>query len=144
MNYNKVIVSGHLVRDPEGKALPSGSPLTTFSVASNRTFTKDGEKHEEVEYHNIVIWGKLAENCAKALRKGSAVLVEGRLQTRSWEHEGTKHYRTEIVAERVIFGPKSASEDGSTSEESPDAPQENKIHYPTPEEEGINPEDIPF
>lgn len=108
MYLNKVMVYGNLTRDPEMKALPSGSNVTSMSIATNRTWTdKDGKKQEEADYHNIVVFGKTAENCAKYLTKGTAAYVEGRLQTRSWEKDGVKQYRTEIVADTVQFGPKS-------------------------------------
>lgn len=136
MYLNKAMVYGNLTRDPEMKALPSGQNVTSMSIATNRTYTdRDGKKQEEVEYHNIVVFGKTAENCAKYLTKGSGVYVEGRLQTRSWDKDGVKQYRTEIVAETVQFGSKSSS-----------APVEQKSDSVLPEypEEEINPEDIPF
>lgn len=107
MYINSATIYGNLTRDPEMKALPSGMSVTNMSVATNRTYNdKDGKKQEETEYHNVVVFGKTAENCAKYLTKGAGVLVEGRLQTRSWEKDGQKQYRTEVVAERVQFGPK--------------------------------------
>lgn len=135
MYINKAMVYGNLTRDPEMKALPSGQNVTSMSIATNRTWNdKDGKKQEETEYHNIVVFGKTAENCAKYLTKGSGVYVEGRLQTRSWEKDGVKQYRTEIVAETVQFGAKSSSTAPATqSNETPDYPEEE-----------INPEDIPF
>jgi single-strand DNA-binding protein len=146
MDFNKAIISGRLTRDPEAKVLPSGSAVTNFSVASNRKWTKDGEIQEEVEYHNIVVYGKQAETCARYLRKGNTALVEGRLSTRSWETDGVKHYRTEIVAERVIFGPKASDDVEPTDEAVPvtkttQVPAASPTYYP---EDEINPEDIPF
>lgn len=149
MDFNKAIVSGRLTADPEGRALESGTPLTTFSIASNRAWTKDGQKQEEAEFHNVVVFGKQGEACASYLRKGMTALVEGRLKTRSWDHEGSKHYRTEIVAERVIFGPRSISADESelqgraapTPAPARTAAQPTMPAYPNEE---INPEDIPF
>lgn len=117
MYINKTLVYGNLTRDPEMKALPSGQNVTSMSIATNRTWNdKDGKKQEEVEYHNIVVFGKQAENCAKYLTKGSGAYVEGRLQTRSWEKDGVKMYRTEIIAETVQFGTKPMSQ---TTQESP-------------------------
>lgn len=111
MYLNKVMVYGNLTRDPEMKALPSGSNVTSMSIATNRVWNdKDGKKQEEAEYHNIVVFGKTAENCAKYLTKGTAAYVEGRLQTRSWDKDGVKQYRTEIVAETVQFGPRASGE----------------------------------
>ena len=114
MYLNKVMIVGNLTKDPELKQLPSGSSVANFSVATNRTWKdKDGAKQEDVEYHNIVIFGKMAETVAQYMRKGSQLMIEGRLQTQSWEKDGVKKYRTEIVAESVQFGakPKSGSED---------------------------------
>ncbi len=135
MYINKTLVYGNLTRDPEMKALPSGQNVTSMSIATNRTWNdKDGKKQEEVEYHNIVVFGKQAENCAKYLTKGSGAYVEGRLQTRSWEKDGVKMYRTEIVAETVQFGTKPNT---ATTQESHSVLPE----FPSDE---INPDDIPF
>ena len=123
MYLNKAIIYGNLTRDPEMKALPSGQNVTNFSVATNQTWKdKDGKQQDATEYHNVVVFGKTAENVAKYLTKGNAVYIEGRLQTRSWEKDGAKQYRTEIVAESVQFGPK---KEGSTNSQSlPDYPVE--------------------
>lgn len=136
MYLNKAMVYGNLTRDPEMKALPSGQNVTSMSIATNRTYKdKDGKTQETAEYHNIVVFGKQAENCAKYLTKGSGAYVEGRLQTRSWEKDGVKMYRTEIVAETVQFGTKPSTQTSAPSSESalPDYPAEE-----------INVEDIPF
>lgn len=130
------MVYGNLTRDPEMKALPSGQNVTSMSVATNRTWNdKDGKKQEEVEYHNVVVFGKTAENCAKYLTKGAGVYVEGRIQTRSWDKDGVKQYRTEIVAETVQFGAKSGNATPAKSADSV---------LPEYTEDEINPEDIPF
>jgi len=102
---NKVMVIGFLGRDPEMRYTPSGRPVTTFSVATSRTWhSADGERHEETEWFNVVAWGGLAEVCSQHLRKGQQVYVEGRLQTRRWEDaEGNKHYTTELVAKEMIM-----------------------------------------
>jgi len=149
MYLNKAIIIGNLTRDPEIKTLPSGISVSTFSVATNRVWKdKDGQKQENVEYHNIVVFGRQAETSAQYLKKGQSVLIEGRMQTRSWEaQDGSKKYRTEIVADRVQFGPKSmgsGSPQSQTSEstgEKPDTKKESEIDYP---EEEVNPDDIPF
>lgn len=123
MNLNKVLIYGNITRDPEQKALPSGMAVTNFSVATNRRYTKDGEKKEEVEYHNVVSFGKTAENVATYMKKGSAIYVEGRLKTRSWEKDGKKVYRTEIIAENVQFGPRkerSNDDPGATGDSTDD------------------------
>jgi len=139
-NLNKVMVDGNLTRDPEMKALPSGDNVTSFSVATNRVYNdRDGNKNEEVEYHNIVVFGKQAENVAKYLTKGSGAFIEGRLQTRSWDKDGVKMYRTEIVADRVQFGSKG---EVSTKEQEPvTARQEDTA---TPPDEVIDESSIPF
>lgn len=135
MYLNKAIVSGNLTRDPELKALPSGQSVCSVSLATNEVYTKDGERKESTEYHNVIIFGKQAENTAKYLKKGDSALVEGKLQTRSWDKDGTKMYRTEIVAQSIQFGSKK-SEPAEPSK----IPNTTK-DYP---EEEINPEDIPF
>jgi single-strand DNA-binding protein len=102
---NKAIVLGNLGADAELRHTANGTPVTSFRVATNRRWTpKDGtEMKEETEWHNIVAWGRLAEVCGQYLKKGQPALVEGRLQTRSWEKEGVTRYMTEIVADNVIF-----------------------------------------
>jgi single-strand DNA-binding protein len=102
---NKVMVIGKVGRDPEMRYIPSGKPVTSFSVATSRGWTDaDGEHHEETEWFNVVAWGNLAEICKQHLRKGRQVYIEGRLQTRSWEdHEGRKRFRTEVVANEMIL-----------------------------------------
>ena len=125
MNLNRVFVIGNLTRDPELKSLPSGSSVCNFSIATNRTWTDkaSSEKKTAVEYHNIVIFGKMADTVAQYMKRGSQLLVEGRLQTRSWEKDGKKNYRTEVVAESVQFGakPKNESVSVDRSSEQPDA-----------------------
>ena len=102
---NKVMLIGQLGRDPEMRYTPSGRPVTSFSLASSRSWTTaDGERREETEWFNVVSWGSLAEICKQHLHKGQTVYVEGRLQTRGWEDpEGKKHYRTEIIANEMII-----------------------------------------
>ena len=154
MYLNKVIVIGNLTRDPELKALPSGVQVTNISVATNRTWKdKEGNKQEAVEFHNVVAFGRTAEIINQYLKKGSSVLIEGRLQTQSWEDKetGKKMYRTEIVTEKMQLGPRrdgggaNANSAPSTSQPAPasqSAPAEPKtVEYPDDE---INPEDIPF
>lgn len=105
MSLNKVQLIGNLTRDPEVKQIPGGQTVATFGVATNLTWTdQSGNKQTKTEFHNIVAWRKLAEICGQYLRKGGKVYVEGRLQTRDWEAEdGTKRYRTEIVADNMIM-----------------------------------------
>lgn len=109
---NKVMIIGHVGREPEMRYTPSGRPVTSFSVATSRTWTSaEGERREETEWFNVVAWGSLAEICKGHLTKGQQVYVEGRLQTRGWEDEnGTRHYRTELVAnEMIVLGDRSSA-----------------------------------
>ena len=151
MYLNKAIVIGNLTRDPELRSLPSGAAVVTMAVATNRVWKdKEGRKQEDVQYHNIVVFGKQAETSAQYLKKGQSVLIEGRMQTRSWDDKSTgeKKYRTEIVADRVQFGPKSGSGSGGGAETTmrgkttpEEAAPAGAIDYP---DEQVNPEDIPF
>lgn len=146
MYLNKAMVIGNLTRDPEVRSLPSGVKVASFSVATNRVWKdKNGAKQENVDYHNVVVFGKQADIVSQYMKKGSSILVEGRMQTRSWEDQGgQKKYRTEIIADRIQFGPR--KEGASSFASGPSEPQDEKkaldtIEYP---EEEINPEDIPF
>jgi len=147
MYLNKAIIIGNLTRDPELRSLPSGIKVCSFSVATNRVWKdKNGARQEAADYHNVVVFGRQAETVAQYMKKGSSILVEGRMQTRSWDDKesGQKKYRTEIIADRTQFGPKGGSS-GATPSQAPakeSAPAEvDTIEYP---EEDINPEDIPF
>jgi single-strand DNA-binding protein len=115
---NKVMIIGNLGRDPEMRYTPSGKPVTTFSVATSRTWsTSDGEKREETEWFNVVAWSSLAEICKQYLTKGQQVYIEGRLQTRHWDdQEGNKHTSVEIVANEMIILSE-RREPGETSDE---------------------------
>ena len=116
MNINKAIIAGRLTRDPEQKALPSGTAVCQFSLATNRFYKdQDGNRQESTDYHNIVVFGRQAETCGQYLKKGQIAFIEGRIQTRSWEQNGEKKYRTEIVADRVQFGPKAGGMDSTGS-----------------------------
>lgn len=147
MYLNKAILIGNLTRDPELRSLPSGIKVCSFSIATNRVWKdKSGVRQESADYHNVVVFGRQAETVAQYMKKGSSILVEGRIQTRSWDDKttGEKKYRTEIVADRTQFGPKSGS---ASNDVRPKSDSDNKvgeldaIEYP---EEDINPEDIPF
>ncbi len=145
------MVIGNLTRDPELRSLPSGIKVCSFSLATNRVWKdKNGAKQESADYHNVVVFGRQAETVAQYMKKGNSILVEGRMQTRSWDDKtsGEKKYRTEIVADRTQFGPRGgAAPSGGTAAASGDAPKSqgpeeiDTIEYP---EEDINPEDIPF
>lgn len=103
-SFNQAIVMGNLTRDPELRSTPGGQQVASFSVATNRTWMDgSGERKEAVEYHEIVAWGKLGELAAQYLAKGRKVMVVGRLQTQSWEKDGVKRQRTEIVASDINF-----------------------------------------
>jgi single-strand DNA-binding protein len=104
-DLNKVMLIGNLGRDPEMRYTPAGRPVTTFTVATNRTWnTADGERHNDTEWFNIVAWGNLAEICKQHLSKGKQVYIEGRLQTRRWDDkEGNKHTTTEVVASEMMM-----------------------------------------
>ena len=159
MYLNKAMIFGNLTRDPEMRALPSGGNVCSFSIATNRVYKKaDGSRAEQTDYHNVVVFGRQAETCAQYLKKGASAYIEGRLQTRSWDKDGQKQYRTEVIADRVQFGPRSAgasSTGGGAAYSAPSqdygdmseadapqkAPKDDAIDYPA---EDINPDDIPF
>lgn len=109
MNLNKAFILGNVTRDPEMRALPSGQSVTNFGVATNRFYTDaSGQKKQEAEFHNVVCFGKLADISSRYLSKGSLVLIEGRIRTRSWQNpQGLKQYRTEIIADGLQLAPKS-------------------------------------
>ena len=117
---NKVMIIGNLGRDPEMRYTPSGRPVTTFSVATSRSWnTSEGEKHVETEWFNVVAWSNLAEICKQYLTKGQQVYIEGRLQTRHWDdQEGNKHTSVEIVAnEMIILGERRETGEGGNESE---------------------------
>ena len=119
-SLNLVCIIGNVGSDCEMRFTPSGKPTTSFRVAVNRNYTDaEGNRKEQTEWWSIVTWGKLAESCNQYLDKGSLVFVEGRLQTRMWEKDGVKHYRTEIIANKVIFlsKPKNGVGENSTTAE---------------------------
>lgn len=132
-SLNKVMLIGNVGKDPEMRFTPNGNPVTTFSLATNRVgpSTESGERKKETEWFSIVTWNKLAENCNQFLTKGQKVYVEGRLQTRSWDgQDGQKHYRTEVVANTVLFLDKPAS---------------GQLPAEAPAGEGpVEPDDLPF
>ena len=158
MNFNKAIVLGNLTRDPESRTLPSGQSVVNFSVATNRIYTdKAGAKQQAVEFHNIVAFGKLADICSRFLNKGKMVLVEGRLQTRSWQgQDGVKRYRTEIVMENMQLGPKGVQGGGTAAPDASESPAPVNVAEEIPiidadeglnfndEKESTDVKDIPF
>jgi single-strand DNA-binding protein len=103
-SVNKVILIGNLGADPELKYTPSNRPVCNLRIATNEVFKdKSGQRQERTEWHRVTVWGEQAENCSKYLAKGRSVYVEGRLQTRSYDKDGQKHYATDVVADRVVF-----------------------------------------
>ena len=159
MNFNKAIILGNVTKDIELKTLPSGQSVANFGVATNRFYTdKVGQKQQNAEFHNVVAFGKLADICSRYLNKGKLVLVEGRIQTRSWQaQDGSKRYRTEIIMENMQLGPRGGAPDSGNTPGSPSpvaAPAEEQIpvidadetmNFGNNEEQsGVNVKDIPF
>jgi single-strand DNA-binding protein len=126
-SLNKVMLIGNLGSDPEMRFTPNGNPVTSFRMATSRSFLdSDGERRQETEWFTVVVWGKQAESCNQFISKGKQVYVEGRLRTRSWEgQDGQKRFRTEVVANRVIF-------------------LDRRALAALPEEGELEPEDLPF
>lgn len=146
MYINKALLFGNLTRDPELRALPSGMNVCNFSIATNRVYRdREGKKQEQTDFHNVVVFGRQADTVAQYLKKGSSVFVEGRMQTRSWDDKtsGEKKYRTEVVADRVQFGPRPGGTGGGKRAEPEEVAPGNGagIEYP---KDDINPDDIPF
>ncbi len=131
VDFNRVILAGRLTRDPETRFTPAGVAVTGFSIAVNRRYKSNNELKEEVSFFDIVVFGKTGENCAEYLSKGRPVLVEGRLRQRSWESDGVKRSKVEVVADNVQFlgGPRGAS------------PESGVPAAPSPESQD---DDIPF
>lgn len=149
MNLNKALIVGRVTADPQLRTTPTGAQVSSFGVATNRVWTdKNGGKQEEVEFHNVVVWGRQAEIACQFLTKGSLVLVEGRLRTRAWQDkQGQNRRTTEIICERMQLGPRPANQ-GSGQSSAPAFKQEGQ---PAPEavpeiniEEEIKAEDLPF
>lgn len=150
MFLNKVFLIGNLTRDPEMKSLPSGTKVTTFGLATNRRYKdSDGNWQDAAEFHNVVVFGRQAETVSQYLNKGSMAMIEGRIQTRSWDaDDGSKRYKTEIVADRIQFGPKQSGSGGGggggSFDQSESSGSDDSQDHPSAEDEGINPDDIPF
>jgi single-strand DNA-binding protein len=165
MDLNKVILVGRVTADPQLRTTPGGQSVTTVGIATNRTWTdKAGQKQEQPEFHNVVIWGRQAEIAGQYLTKGAMALIEGRIQTRSWtDKQGQQRKTTEIMCERLQLGPRAAG-GGSTGQgggsgksfgpsasaasqggnDKDAAPSLDEIPVINLEEEEIKPEDIPF
>jgi single-strand DNA-binding protein len=152
MNLNKAILIGRLTRDPESRSLPSGQTVSNFGIATNRVWnnSESNEKQEQTEFHNIVAFGRLAEICNQYLKKGGLVMIEGRIQTRSWQGQDNEtKYKTEIVAESMQMGPrtssssKESSSDNEINESKENVPEIQMDEEPEREDE-VKSEDIPF
>ncbi len=138
MNINKVLLYGNLTRDPELRQTKTGKQVCSFSIATNRKWkSKDGSAQEDTQFHNIVTWGKIAELIVQYMKKGGGIFIEGRLQTRTYEKDGSKRYATEVIAENMQFGAKSQK---SSSQE----PQQEEVPVVNQDEEVVDPDKIPF
>lgn len=154
LNLNRAMVIGNATRDAELRTTPNGHSVASFAIATNRRWNDNGETREEVQYHEIVAWGKLAEIANQIIKKGTKVYAEGRLQTRSWEgQDGAKRERTEIIAENIIAlsgRPGSASGgdyQAPSTQTASDKPEKKPAKSQTKEEpieDEINLDDIPF
>lgn len=148
MYFNKAIIIGNLTRDPELRSTPAGVQVANIGIATNRVWKdKNGAKQEATDYHNVVVFGRQAETAAQYLKKGASVMIEGRLQTRSWDgQDGKKNYRTEIVADRVQFGPRREGASSTPTSEAvgvPTPPPEEGVGIDYPQD-NVNVDDIPF
>jgi single-strand DNA-binding protein len=151
MNLNKVFILGRLTADPQLRTTPTGQQVVNFGVATNRVWSdKTGNKQQEVEYHNIVVWGRQAEIVGQFLSKGSLILVEGRIRTRTWQNQqGQNQKTTEIIAERIQLGPRPAQQErefgppAQTGKKPPETVREELPEIDINEEE-IKAEDLPF
>jgi single-strand DNA-binding protein len=151
-SFNQAIIMGNLTRDPELRSTPGGQQVASFAVATNRSWMdQSGERKEAVEYHEIVAWGKLGELAAQYLSKGRKVMVIGRLQTQSWEKDGVKRQRTEIVATDVNFldGPGGSANGEGRADSAPahsagPAKSDDVVIKDLDSNSNINLDDIPF
>jgi single-strand DNA-binding protein len=145
MYLNKIILYGNLTRDPELKALPSGQNVVSFSVATNRDWKdKDGQKKEATEFHNVVAFGRTADVIGQYFKKGRPIYVEGRIQTRSWEKDGAKQYRTEVIVENFQFGPSANTTDGARQRQTSHTAVDEGGMGHGDGEAPVDPEDIPY
>ena len=144
---NKVILIGNLGRDPEVRSTPSGQPVANFTLATSRRWRdKNGQKQEQTEWHQVVVWGKQAEIAGQYLTKGKQVFVEGRLETRSWEKDGQKHYRTEVICDQfTMLGGGTRSDGAGRGPDTGGAPEGHEDHGGgAAGGHGIEDDDIPF
>lgn len=147
-SFNQAIIMGNLTRDPELRTTPSGQSVASFAVATNRQWQdNNGERKEAVEYHEVVAWGKLGELANQYLAKGRKVMVVGRLQTQSWEKDGVKRQRTEIVASDINFldGPQTGGGDYAAAASSNPTPAKSEdVVIEDLGDDAVNLDDIPF
>ena len=148
-SLNRAQIIGNVTRDPEVRQTPSGQSVASFSVATNSSWTdKTGQKQEKAEFHNIVVWGKLAEICQQYVKKGRKIYVEGRMQTRDWEGEdGVKRYRNEIVTENLILLDRAGAPAGGVNyerEAQPAAVRGKQEEPAAGQEEEVTLDDLPF
>ncbi len=145
MDLNRATIIGRLTRDPELRSTPTGKTVANISLATNRAWTDQaGVRQEKVDYHNCVLWGKIADIAGQYLTKGRRAYIEGRIETRDWVgQDGVKRYRTEIVVDNMIMldGPKGS---GTPAPSSASAPVDAAPADMSPKEEEIRVEDIPF
>lgn len=150
MNLNKVLLIGRLTQDPQLRSTNSGQQVATLSMATNRTWTdKSGARQEAVEYHTVIVWGRQAAVANQFLKKGGMVLVEGRLQTRSWQdNQGQNRKTTEIVAERIQLGPRpmggGQNFGAAPKRQGVDAAAKEEVPTIEIENDNVKPEDLPF
>ncbi len=150
MNLNKAFILGRLTADPEARTLPSGQAISNFSLATNRVWKdKTGNRQESTDFHNIVLFGRLADVANQYLNKGKMCLVIGRIQNRSWDgKDGQKHYRTEIIGEELQLGPRmqpdSSSGSSTNTFQKKPAKKEDEKDLETEDEGEVDVEDIPF
>ncbi|KKR24184.1 MAG: Single-stranded DNA-binding protein [Candidatus Daviesbacteria bacterium GW2011_GWB1_39_5] len=134
-SWNRVELIGNLTRDPELRYTPNGAAVATFGLATNRTYVSEGERKEEVDFHRLVAWNKLAELCTQLLKKGTKVFISGRLQTRSWEAaDGATRQTTEIVIEDMIVLTPKGTGGPITSEDLDSIPEAAKAESAPAEE----------
>ena len=151
MNLNKVMLIGRLTRDPERRTTPSGQSVCSLGLATSMVWKdQSGQKQERTEFHNIILWRRLAEIASEYLTKGNLVYIEGRLETRNWEKDGVKHYRTEIIGDVLQMGPKSENVAYGSNQQRQGQPAQKtktsvKKEIPVIEDgEEIDPKEIPF
>lgn len=137
-SVNRAVIIGNIGKDAEVRYTPAGIAVSNFSIATTENWTsKDGEKHEQTEWHKVTVWGKSAEKLQPYLTRGKQIYVEGRLQTRQWEKDGQKHYTTEVKADRIVLL-------GGRGERSEDRDAEARYAEPAADVAPVTSDDVPF